>query len=214
VAAQAPAATVFRARTDAVRAIERAQSAVQSPEIRAELALHWAEAIERAASVIPAWKASGAEPYASWIRDHAEHIVYDEPGGRWMLRAEAVLNLHQQYQATAAADDLAWRMVTAGLPGECEGFVPCYVERVNLSVGRYLELHPKGIHTDSARTSIERTLKTLLEAPSIRRVFDRAEQCADSEKAFSRLADIISTTRPYKYQDLLALLDRLREWCR
>ena len=76
VTAQTPALTVFKARAKAVSRIDAARQDAKDPQTRAEMALHWAEEMDRAARAIPFGRASKTEPYASWIGANSKYIIY------------------------------------------------------------------------------------------------------------------------------------------
>lgn len=80
-----------------------------------------------------------------WIASHENEVVYNEIGGNYLLIADRLWELHGRAKGDLA-DDIARAAATTWLPGECEGYIPCYVEATLLSEGRYLELHPRGRH--------------------------------------------------------------------
>jgi hypothetical protein len=66
------------------------------------------------------------------------------------LSLEALQDLHQRHRASSSADEIAWVAVEHGLGGECEGYLPCYVELTNQLEAEYLRRHPNGRHVDEA----------------------------------------------------------------
>ena len=106
-------------------------------------------ALSLAAAAVP-FKQARREPYATWLASRSIDVVYDEPGGHWMLRDKAIWDAHQRYAASPVADDIAWFGVTNGLPGECEGHVACYLYVQNELLGEYPRLHSSGRYATEA----------------------------------------------------------------
>jgi hypothetical protein len=215
VSAQTPAITTFKARAEALRRIDAARQDLADPQAAAEMALHWAEALDRTARAIPFGSSSKAEPYASWIRAHQTHVAYNEPGGHWMLRRDTVVNLHKIYPAMEAADDIAWLLVTVGVGGECEGYLPCYVERQNLTYGEYLRLHPTGRHADDAVRILQTWISSLVrDEDGLKKMFVPADHCSDLKASVSTLRGIVAKAGAYRSEDVTRGLDALLGWCR
>lgn len=212
---QTPAVGVFKARVEAARRIDAARTEITDPEARAEMALHWAEALDRAARAVPFGRAATTEPYASWLKANQRYLAYNEPGGHWMLRRNTILNLHRLYPAMAAADDIAWLLVTVGIGGECEGYLPCYVGRQDVTYGEYLRLHPEGRHADDAMVLLGTWLRSaLLDAPQIKKMFVPAEHCGELKTAVAPLRAAVTRSKAYRHEDVERTLDELLEWCR
>ena len=155
----------FVARADLA---DRLRAALENPvgaEPRGRLALLWVKAMRHALGAIPMTvDATGEEPYRTWLASHDE-VVYNEPGGSWVIETDRLWSLHDEHRRTASADALAWEAVENGLPGECEGYVPCYLVGLDLLHGEYLRRHPNGGHAAAAveqiRGSCEQSVKLL-----------------------------------------------------
>jgi hypothetical protein len=52
--------------------------------------------------------------------------------------------LHKKFAAAPIADQIAWEAAQNPLPGECEGYVNCYLFAQRMTFGEYLRLHPTG----------------------------------------------------------------------
>jgi hypothetical protein len=211
--AQTPAITVFKARAEALRRIDAARQNLTDPQARAEMAVHWAEALDRAARAVPFGSASKTEPYASWISANRKYLAYNEPGGHWMLRRDAIVNLHKMYPAMEAADDIAWLLVKVGMGGECEGYLPCYVDRQTLTYGEYLRLHPEGRHAEDAVRFLREWIATVLHGePAYKKMFVPAEHCGDLKEPVAKLREAVART--YNGDHVSRGLDELLGWCR
>jgi hypothetical protein len=94
------------------------------------------------------------EPYASLIKEHEDEIVYNEPAGQWIVRAEKFWELSERYKDLPIGDDIAWTAATNPIPGECEGFVTCSLFGTRITLGKYLEAFPNGKHREDAMREI------------------------------------------------------------
>ena len=151
------------------------------PEEQAVAALEWLRALGRVLETIP----PGREESAStpWLRTHADLIVYDEVGGDWLIQYDLLDQIHRRHITSAVADEIAWTAVVNGLGGECEGYAPCYVHRVNVLFGTYLRRHPRGVHRAEAFEGINKVLSIvvndLLRSPIQETIFSVANDCDD-----------------------------------
>ncbi len=153
------------------------------------------------------------EPYAGWLKTHESVVFFHEMAGRWQVRQQAVLDLHARHRDTSSADDIAWFAATHGLPGECEGFVPCHLSRMNSLDGTYLRLHPAGRHVDESVTRISTGLHV---APGRdRRVLRSAQGLRGADVVRSTPLDAaVSATRAGARTDALSALGRVRAPCK
>jgi hypothetical protein len=164
--------------------VERALGAEHRDEEGGRLALLWMQGMRRTLAAIPIEATFGThmQPYAAWLGIHEHEVVYNEPGGQWQVAPEPAWTLHDRHRRTASADQLAWEIVENGVPGECEGYPPCYLAGFELLHGRYLREHPEGRHAAQAVTEIHESLdqiERLLTGADARDFFDPATDCAD-----------------------------------
>ncbi len=149
---------------------------------------------------------------------HKKDVVYDEPGGRWIVSQETIHAFHERYRSTAAADDIAWFGVTTGLAGECEGDVPCYLESINSLEGEYLRGHPRGKHAELAVEQVAAALNSamdnLLKFPKVLAEFDPAKRCGDLHVSLDPLRAAIGATSAAGKSGAMAALDRYAQLCK
>lgn len=166
---------------------DRLRAALENPaepaETRGRLALLWVRATRRTLRAIPTTvDGTKEEPYRTWLSTHDADVVYSEPGGQWLMRTDDLWRLHDEHRKTASAEPLAWEVVDNGLPGECEGYPPCYLSGLDLLHAEYLRRHPRGAHAADAveqiRASNEQSVR-LTTGPKRREFFNAATDCAD-----------------------------------
>jgi hypothetical protein len=169
----------FRALVELVSFIERIADTFTDPDARARMDLYRLKALQQALSAIPI-SHDKRDPYASWLNRYTTWISYSEPGGRWLVANDAIWKVHDARVNTAAADEIAWLSVTVGLGGECEGYVPCYVEWRNRLQGEYLRRYPRGAHAAEAVAAIGQTaalLNASARLPNSAYSFDAKADC-------------------------------------
>jgi SH3 domain-containing protein len=201
----------FAARVELVSLVERTLPGLRSdPEPGGRFALLWLAALDNVAIGIPRTQSKN-EPYASWLSSHRAVVFYNEIAGRWSIQRQAILDLHGRHRDTSVADDIAWFAVTNGLPGECEGFVACYLRRMNELQGTYLRLHSAGRHVDEAVGQIAERAAAMTQKPYF---FDPARDCAELVAASVPLGSAVAATRADARTQALGALDRLRAPCK
>jgi hypothetical protein len=203
---------------DAVRLvdlIDLAAQTVSSREAQARFALYRLQSMRNAAAAIEGGREipSYAE---TWVEAHGSELMYFESAGDWLLNSLAISKIHDTWRDTAAADDIAWLRVENGWPGECEGYVPCYIGWQNGLNGEYLRLHPRGRHADAANRDITRTLDSIMDhlAPMLDALFHSATECGELNANLDPLVAAIRASRSPAKAPALAATDRFARLCR
>jgi hypothetical protein len=143
------AAATFPELSELVRFLDRATKEVTRRDARAELELTRLLALGRSLANI-AMEDLEKPPYKPWLKEHESEIVYSEPAGQWYVRSELLWNLRTKYAPLPVAERIAWEAAQTPLPGECEGYLPCYLYKETETNGLYLKLYPRGAHADQA----------------------------------------------------------------
>jgi hypothetical protein len=143
--------------SELVRFLERTVHEVKRRDALAELELARLSALARALASIP-FEQLHSQPYKTWTDEREKEIVYSEPAGQWYVRAELLWQLQRKYTDLPIAERVAWDAAQTPLPGECEGYLPCYIYKETETNGRYLKLYPRGAHADAALSNIEEFL--------------------------------------------------------
>ena len=208
--------TTFPERADLADRLQAALANPEDAETRGRLALLWVRAIRATLSAIPmTTDGTKEEPYRSWLAAHDADVIYSEPAGQWLMVTENLWRLHDEHRQTASADPLAWEVVTNGLPGECEGYPPCYLAGLELLHAEYLVRHPRGAHAADAvqqiRESCEQSL-SLVTGPKGHEFFNARNDCLDLlTKAVIVRAALVHAGVDAKAA--IALVDQLRALC-
>lgn len=203
----------FATRSELIDFIEREQTKTAEPESAARLALYRLQALQRALEPLGHGYQPGLERMKSWPRARPDLVVYNEPGGMWMLRHEAIFDQHAKHHASTVADDLAWLAVTNGLPGECEGDTGCYLTRDNLLLGEYLRRHPQGAHVDSALTRIQKHATLYHGLVADPRFFKPSTGCSGMTQPLTAVRAAVVATSASGRDRALEALDDLGHRC-
>lgn len=205
----------FASSAELVAFVERVLPEYTDADGRARMELARLRAVSNALQAVPA-RAAQREPYAAWLASRKSDLVYDEPGRRWTLSDAALWNVHARLATTAAADDLAWFVVTNGVAGDCAGRVLCYLAARNALHGEYLRRHPFGTRSIEALTVIKETAD-LVATPSTTKAgfkLDRQRECADLNSQLDRLTQSVSESRGATRDATLKSLEGVKGLCR
>ena len=182
--------STFDQRAALVDRIDQARG-TSSGETAARLALLWLRGVKRMFSSIPLAQRDG-EPHNPWIRAHQDLVAWSEPAGEWILAVNVIWKLHDQYLATRRSRSRSpWIAVENGLPGECEGYIPCYAVGMNQLDGEYLRRHPRGAHLKDIIERVKGTFEqalSLAAGPEGHRSLAPATDCGDMKAPMNACA--------------------------
>lgn len=172
-----------------------------SPQIKgqnniAELELYKLQALSKSLESIPVDKLNDA-PYKSWTAKHNAKIVYSEPAGQWLVRASLFWNLSERYSSLPVGEKIAWAGANTSLPGECEGYIPCYVYLLAETFGKYLNLYPNGENAKEAVQQMSLYFAPMIDSFNNESGYtgpDSADERADMRKNLMRLRSSVLKT--------------------
>jgi len=184
------------------------ESVTRSNGDPAELALFRLLALARSVAAIMEEEPRDAVQ-RDWVKTHENEIVFSEPAGQWFVRADLYWELEQKHRGTAIAERFAWEGASAGVPGECEGYIPCTFEVLLMTDGRYLELYPAGAHADEALQVIAYPLQEIVR-PDTPYTMDAADN-AQLRGAIAKLSAIVERASGSRKAEILANLRRIEQ---
>jgi hypothetical protein len=158
----ANSAATFADLSELVRFLDRATREVKSRNALAELELARLVALARSLAAVPVEQLN-VLPYKNWTDERAKEIVYSEPAGQWYVNSNIFWSLQTRYRDLPLAERIAWEASQTPLPGECEGYLPCYIYYQSQTNGRYLKLYPRGAHADAALSKLAESLGYITE---------------------------------------------------
>jgi hypothetical protein len=127
------------------------------------------------------------EPHKSFLRKNENDITYSEPSGQWYLRSDRFWELLDKNSSLPIAEDIAWTAAQNPIPGECEGYINCYVYIVTVTDGRYLSYYPNGKHSKQALSAIVERLEPLAADDS---QYDGPTEVSDRAELQKTLAEL------------------------
>jgi len=147
---------------DLTEFLSRVSPQIANANRKAELDLYHLLAMQKMLATIPAGS-SDQPTYTKWTKAHESEVIYSDPCGCWMVRADLYWDLYKKSAKLPIAEEIAWAGASASVPGECEGFLECEMAVFNITYGKYLELHPNGKNVDESFVHLEETLKWAIE---------------------------------------------------
>ncbi|AKJ06145.1 SH3 domain-containing protein [Archangium gephyra] len=143
--------------------------------------------------------------YEPWVKRQGEVLVYSEPAAEWMVDAQVLWKLEEKYRGLPEAEAFAWEATTTPRPGECEGYVPCYLALVTDAEGEYLKRYPIGPHAEKALEAVEQVLGT--------DGLDELDQDGRAElrKGLSSLETALGKVKPARKKKVMEKLQALRK---
>lgn len=151
------------------------------------------------------------EPHKSFIKKNKKDIVYSDPAGQWFVQADRFWDLAKKNKSLAIADDIGWTAANTPLPGECEGYVNCYVYNLTATLGEYLRLFPSGKHRKQALAKFNEWTEPMV---TDRKTYDGPTEDSDKaemKKMIAELRDIIGKVNDNGKEATLALITRLAD---
>lgn len=189
---------------DLTHFLTRAVGEVATPDVNAELELDRLIALRQS---IELGQQQGFPQIDAWIAEQKAELEFHQLGAFWFVPAISFWRLREAHHALPITDEMAWQAVNAPTQGECEGFLPCHVSRLNQTFGRYLELYPTGQHVPDALAAIHQELSGFT-AQAVEQ-YDRASYLS-LQSGLNRLQKIAEQVNDPGKNALIALLAQLK----
>jgi hypothetical protein len=131
------------------------------------------------------------EPHRSFLKRNDKDIVYSDPAGEWYVRSNRFWDLAGKYRSLPIADKIAWAAAENQLPGECEGYVPCYLSVIRLTYGEYLTRFPRGSYRKRAIQEITLSFTRIADdAASTKRNYDAPTESGDQAEFLKAIREL------------------------
>lgn len=199
----------FPEQTDLFNFLTRAISEVKTRAVVAEFELAQLLALSNSLKAIP-FQRNPEQQYASWLKTHEARIVYSEPGGMWLVKSDGFWDLEKKYRTLPIGERIAWEAAQCGLPGECEGYLPCYFATMLMTEGEYLKLYPSGAHVGEAIGRIDGLLKSFADDLNRQWLHEiPKEDRHEFKKQIAELRSVLTKTANPNKTAVLKRLDQL-----
>jgi hypothetical protein len=133
---------------------------------------------------------SEQSPYREFLKKYEKSVVYSEPAGAWHVASNLFWDLHAKYQKSPIAERIAWEAAQNPLPGECEGYVNCYLFYARMTSGEYLRLHPRGMRASEALRELTNWLEPIAADASQKIVYQGPVDVTDRAEFNNLLAEL------------------------
>lgn len=94
------------------------------------------------------------EPYKTFLKGKDKEVIYSDPSAEYYVISELFWDLHDKNKGTPVGEDIAWTASQNSLPGECEGYINCYLHNLRVTYGEYLNFYPAGKYSKKALTEL------------------------------------------------------------
>jgi uncharacterized protein YgiM (DUF1202 family) len=201
---------------DAIEVIDflkTAQNAAKSDDARADFSFRRLKILDAALKKIPFGK-SDQNPYKAFLEQNEKEVVYSEPSGQWLVRAEVLWDLQSKYVALPIAEEIAWTAANTPIPGECEGYINCNLYQLRATSGEYLNFYPNGKYSKKALADITDTLELSVADMNDKQLYkplaDISER-AEFNRFLTELRTIVSKVADIDKAKPLRLINQLGE---
>jgi hypothetical protein len=171
--------------------LTKAQTEIKNAKLLPDFGFKRLLALRLALKAIPFNKAD-EKPYKEFLKKNEKIVVYSEPAGEWYVRSDHFWDLRKKFDASPIGEDIAWAAAGNPLPGECEGYVNCYLFILRETDARYLDLYPNGRYTLEALGNIQNLLEPIIADLPEKQVYNGPTDVSDRAE-FNRLIAEIRT---------------------
>jgi len=149
------------------------------------------------------------EPHKTFLKKNEKEITYSEPAGQWYVRSELFWDLRNRHSSLPIAEAIAWAAAQNPIPGECEGYINCYMYLLTVTEGRYLSYYPNGKYSKQALKTIVDRLEPLAADDSQYDGPADASDRAELKKTLAELRTQISGSNNPDKAKAIALIAKL-----
>lgn len=164
---------------------------VKNNDDKADLSFKRLSALKAALSAIPFGKGT-QNPYKEFLDANEKEVVYSEPSAEWLARSDLIWELHGQYKDLPVGEEIAWMGAQNPLPGECEGYVNCYLYLLRVTEGEYLNFYPNGKYSKKSLQNITGILEPIAADLKNKSIYTAATDISDRAE-FNRLLTELRT---------------------
>ena len=191
--------------------LDAAADDVKTPKIAADLELKKLLALQAALRKIPVDK-KDRNPYAEFLKANEKNVVYSEPSAELLVVSSRFWELHEKYNTLPIAEEIAWKAAQNPLPGECEGYINCYLYLIRSTDGEYLNYYPNGKYSRQALKNVTNLLDPIAADTNEKAVYVAAGDIsdrADFNRYLTEIRAIISKTSYIEKSKTLAEIKQI-----
>lgn len=99
-----------------------------------------------------------------YAKNHSDQYFYNEIGGNYIYQGKDLKEIMNKFPESGLADKAAFLLATIPLGGECEGYVPCYVNAALYSYTPFFKKYPDSPYIVNAINKVNETIKGIRES--------------------------------------------------
>lgn len=192
-----------------------AQTEIKNPKLVPDFSFKRLLALSLALKAIPSDKYAEKQ-YKDFFKKYDSEVVYSEPSGEWYVRSVKFWDLRKKYATLPIAEEIAWAATQNPLPGECEGYINCYLFAMRETDARYLEFFPSGKYSLEALKNLQNLLEPMLADVAEKQVYNGPTDVSDRAEFNRMIAEIRTivsklTLAEYEKQKMIQQLNQLAE---
>ena len=190
-----------------------AEKEIKDSKLLADLSFKRLLAIIAALKKIPFDKLS-ENPFKNFLEANEKEIVYSDPSGQWLLRSDLLWQMHEKYKNLPISEEIAWTAAQNPIPGECEGYINCYLYLLRATEGEYLNFYPNGKYSLQALKNLTVFLEPIVADAKEKAVYTSASDIsdrADFNRYLTELRAIISKVSHLEKSKTLAQIKQIGE---
>lgn len=169
--------------------LTRVQPEIKNEAAAADFGLKRLIALRFALEAIP-FERKDQKIYQDFLKAQEQNIVYSEPSGAWYVRSPLFWDLHSKYSNSPVGEKIAWEAAKNPLPGECEGYVNCYLFLLRMTYGEYLNFYPSGARATEALTDIIKLLEPIAADAGAKKVYNGPTDVSDRAEFNSLITEL------------------------
>lgn len=151
-------------------------------------------ALQTALKKIPMDK-QDKDPYKAFIKGKEKEITYSDPSAEYYVNSDLFWDLQDKYKDMPIGEEIAWTAALNPRPGECEGYINCYLYLLRGTHGEYLNFYPAGKYSKKALADISGYLEPIVADSREKSVYTGPADISDRaefNKLLTELRTIIS----------------------
>ncbi len=153
-------------------------------------------------------------PYKDFLKANEKEITYSEPSAEWLVRSGNFWELHAKYKTLPIGEEIAWTAAQNPIPGECEGYINCYLYLIRSTDGEYLNFYPNGKYSRQSLKNITNLLEPIAADSNEKTIYSSASDTsdrADFNRYLTELRAIIAKTPFIEKSKTLAQIRQIAE---
>ncbi len=200
----------FESASEFYEFLSNARGDLDTSDKSADLELKRLLALRSALKTIPVDKRE-TSPYKDFLKAQEKEIVYNEPAGQWLVTSNQFWDLHSKYKKSVVSDTIAWEAANNPLPGECEGYVNCYLFDMRMRFGEYLNLHPNGKNSAEALRNMTNYLSPIVADLQQKAVYNGPTDVTDRAEFNNLIAELRTIVARLPFVEKEKALQQLRQ---